>query len=121
MGERDFLIPLALMIGATPALCEELLFRGYVQTRLTRVIGASRSGIFVASLLFAAFHIDLVHVIAVFPMGLFFGWRLGEAVRIFPAMLGHFVNNVISVFAVVIAPDGQTDVLSLPTVAVSLG
>ena len=63
---------------------------------------------------------DFVHVIAVFPLGLFLGiiaWRSGS---IFPAMLGHFVNNVISVVAVVIAPEGQTDVLSLPTVAVSM-
>ncbi len=118
-GQSGFLIPLALMIGATPAFCEELLFRGYVQTRLTQSFGPA-IGILVASVLFAAFHMDFVHVVAVFPLGVFLGlvaWRSGS---LFPAMLGHFVNNVISVVAVVIAPADQADVLSLPTVAISL-
>jgi membrane protease YdiL (CAAX protease family) len=118
-GQTGFLIPLALMIGATPALCEELLFRGYVQTRLVASLGPA-AGVIIASLLFAAFHMDLVHIIAVFPLGLFLGWLAWRSGSIFPAMCGHFVNNVISVFAVVIAPEGQTDVLSLPTVAISL-
>jgi membrane protease YdiL (CAAX protease family) len=118
-GQAGFLLPLSLMIGATPAFCEELLFRGYVQTRLVRSFGPA-AGIIVASLAFAAFHMDFVHVVAVFPLGLFLGviaWRSGS---IFPAMLGHFINNVISVVAVVMAPEGQTDVLSMPAAAVSL-
>ncbi len=118
-GQSGFLIPLALMIGATPAICEELLFRGYVQTRLTRAFRPA-IGVLVASLFFALFHMDLVHVIAVFPLGLFLGvvaWRSGS---LFPAMLAHFVNNVISVVAVVFAPEGQTDVLALPIIAISL-
>jgi membrane protease YdiL (CAAX protease family) len=63
---------------------------------------------------------DFVHIVAVFPLGLFLGfvsWRSGS---IFPAMLGHFVNNVISVIAVVLAPHGETDVLALPIAMVSL-
>ncbi len=118
-GQNGFLIPLALMIGATPAFCEELLFRGYIQTRLTRSFGPP-IGILVASVLFAGFHIDVVHVIAVFPLGLFLGlvvWRSGS---LFPGMMGHFVNNVISVVAVVIAPVGPIDALSMPAVGMSL-
>ncbi len=118
-GQSGFLVPLALMIGMTPALCEELLFRGYVQTRLTKVFGPAM-GIVVASALFALFHMDLVHIVAVFPLGFFLGlvaWRSGS---LFPAMLAHFVNNVISVVAVVFAPEGQSDMLTLPILAVSL-
>lgn len=119
-GENGFLIPLALMIGLTPAVCEEVLFRGYVQTRLTRSFHPA-IGIFVASFLFAAFHMDLVHVVAVFPMGVFLGlvsWRSGSLV---PAMMGHFVNNFTSVVAVAFAPeDAAADVLAAPEIAVSL-
>jgi membrane protease YdiL (CAAX protease family) len=118
-GKSGFLIPLAMMIGATPAICEELLFRGFVQTRMVRSLGPL-VGVTLASALFAMFHLDLVHVIAVFPLGLFLGWLAWQSDSIFPAMLGHFVNNAISVVAVVVAPEGQTDVLSLPTAAVSL-
>ncbi|MEM8669929.1 MAG: type II CAAX endopeptidase family protein [Planctomycetota bacterium] len=118
-GQNGFLIPLALMIGATPAICEELLFRGYVQTRLVKCFGPLL-GILVASLLFAAFHIDPVHVVAVLPLGLFLGWVSWQSGSLFPAMLGHFVNNVISVVAVVLAPEGEPDMLALPAVAFSL-
>lgn len=118
-GENGFLIPLALLIGATPAICEELLFRGYVQTRLTRSFGPAL-GIIVASFLFAAFHFDFVHVIAVFPMGLFLGWVSWRSGSLFPAMLGHFVNNVVSVVAVVLSPEADPDVFALPAVAFTL-
>src|SRR6056297_3025717 len=129
-GANGFLVPLALMIGATPAICEELLFRGYVQTRLTQSLGPvlSRSlfpgmtqtlgatlGIFMASLIFAAFHMDPVHVITVFPIGLFLGWITYRSGSLFPAMLGHFLNNTLSVVIMVLAPEDATDTLDLPS------
>jgi membrane protease YdiL (CAAX protease family) len=118
-GQNGFLIPLALMIGATPAFCEELLFRGYIQTRLTRSFGPV-AGIIFASFLFAAFHMDFVHVVAVFPLGLFLGWVSWQSGSLFPAMLGHFVNNVISVVAVVLSPEDDPEVLALPAIAFTL-
>lgn len=118
-GSSGFLVPLALMIGATPAICEEILFRGYIQTRLTRTWNPML-GILVASLLFAVFHMDLVHVIAVFPMGFYLGWISWRSGSIVPAMIGHFINNTISVVAVVLAPEGETDTLALPAILVSL-
>lgn len=119
-GRNGFFIPLALMIGATPAICEEFLFRGYIQRRLTRSLGPVL-GVGIASFLFAAFHLDLVHVIAVFPLGLFLGWVSWQSGSLFPAMLGHFVNNVISVVGIVVAPEETPDVLALPAVALTLG
>ena len=117
-GESGFLIPLAFLIGATPAFCEELLFRGYVQTRLNRRIGPAL-GILLSSAAFALFHIDVIHVIAVFPLGVYLGivaWRSGSLI---PAMLGHFVNNSISVFAVVLGPESM-DQTPTPEMAVFL-
>lgn len=110
-GKSGFLIPLAFLIGATPAFCEEVLFRGYVQTRLNRSIGPI-AGIVLSSAMFAMFHVDWVHVIAVFPLGVYLGviaWRSGS---LLPAMLAHFVNNAVSVFSVVLGPEDQK--LGLP-------
>lgn len=118
-GQSGWLIPLSLMIGATPAICEELLFRGYIQTRLTRTVGPAL-GIFLSSLLFAAFHMDWVHIVAVFPLGLFLGYVTWRSGSLYPAILGHFINNVTSVIAVVYAPQGETDVFALPIAMISL-
>ncbi|MFK8114944.1 MAG: CPBP family glutamic-type intramembrane protease [Rubripirellula sp.] len=117
-GQSGFLFPLAMMIGLTPAICEELLFRGYIQTRLTKSF-APMAGIILSSFLFAAFHMDFVHVVAVFPLGLFLGWISWRSGSLFPAMMAHFVNNVISVVAVVMAPEDATDVLGLPTLMIT--
>lgn len=129
-GQSGFLIPMALMIGATPAICEELLFRGYLQTRLTRGLqpfwsrwtgqsvarwAGPAMGIFLASILFAAFHFDWVHVITVFPIGLFLGVVTYLSGSLFPAMLGHFLNNTLSVVIMVLAPEDATDTLALPS------
>ncbi len=115
-GENGFMIPLALMIGMTPAFCEELVFRGYMQTRLTKSVGPL-AGILMASALFAAFHMDFVHVIAVFPLGVFLGWVTWRSGSLFPAMLGHFVNNAISVVLAVNAPEDNPQMLSAPALA----
>ena len=63
---------------------------------------------------------DYVHVIAVFPLGLFLGWITWQSGSLFPAMLAHFLNNVISVVAVVLAPVDDPDMLALPTIAFTL-
>ena len=118
-GRNGFLLPIALMIGVTPAICEELLFRGYVQTRLVRSFGPL-IGVVTASAVFAVFHFDPVHVVAVFPLGLFLGWITWRSGSLYPAMLGHFVNNFISVMLVVLVADPEAGTLSLPSLAFTL-
>ena len=118
-GTNGFFLPLAFMIGVTPALCEELLFRGYIQQRLTRSF-RPLWGIVISSFLFAAFHMDWVHVLAVFPLGLFLGWATWRSGSLLPAMVGHFVNNFVSVIGIVVAPSENQDTLGLPAAALSL-
>lgn len=79
-------------IAFLPGLCEELCYRGYIQHRLVRSWNPL-FGILFASVFFAAAHLDPLHVILVFPMGLWMGivsWRCGS---IIPAILGHMLNN----------------------------
>lgn len=104
LGKSGFFIPLALMVGMTPGICEELLFRGYVQTRLVERMGAVLA-ILITSVVFAAFHMDLVHSTAVVAIGIYLGWLSWASGSIFPAMIAHFVNNFLSVAAVVFLPE----------------
>lgn len=119
-GEAGFTAQLILMVALTPALCEELLFRGYVQSRLTRVFPPV-FGIGLASLTFAAFHMDPVHVIAVAPIGFFLGWLSWQSGSLFPAILAHFGNNLVAVFATIMAPAADSGTLSLPALEFTLG
>ncbi|MEM9645464.1 MAG: CPBP family intramembrane glutamic endopeptidase [Planctomycetota bacterium] len=127
-AESGFLVPLALMIGIVPALCEELLFRGYVQTRLTAVLGknflpsggGAMLGVLIASVVFAVFHWDFVHVVTVFPIGLFLGWVSYRSGSLVPAMMGHFLNNAMSVFIMVLAPEDSGEIQSGASVWIAL-
>ena len=89
------LIGAVLTIGVAPGIAEELLFRGYIQTRLTQRWGAG-VGIFVTSLLFGLMHMDPVHMAFAFFMGLFLGYLTERSGSIRPAMICHATNNIIS-------------------------
>lgn len=128
LGQGGGLLPLALVIGVTPGIFEELLFRGYLQTGLTRRWGAY-AGIFAASVLFAVFHLDPVHACGVLLIGIYLGWVYWASGSLFPAMLGHFFNNFFSVVAMVSMPQldqNQGDLaaqmeVTLPMVLLGLG
>lgn len=113
-GRSGFLLPLGLIIGGLPAICEELLFRGYLQTRLTSRLGGV-AGVLIASLIFAAFHFDPVHVLAVFPIGLWMGFVTFRSGSLIPAMIAHFLNNVLAVLQIVFDPSDQPEMLALPS------
>jgi sodium transport system permease protein len=78
----------AVVVGALAGLCEELLYRGPIQSALTRRLPAT-FGLFVTAALFSAAHMD-AHG---FPLRLLLGLVLGYVVwrggSIFPAMLLH--------------------------------
>ncbi|QDV58784.1 CPBP family intramembrane glutamic endopeptidase [Rosistilla oblonga] len=111
-----FLIATLLMVGGLPAICEEIMFRGYIQTRLAARFPAV-AAIAIASIMFAVFHFDPVHVIAVLPIGLWLGFLRHASGSIFPAMLAHGINNTLSVISVM--PE-QTDALDAPSTLLTL-
>lgn len=82
-------------IVLAPALAEELFFRGYIQRRLLLSTRPSVAMLLTA-LMFSAYHIDPVHVIAVMPIALWLGylaWRLGS---IWPGTACHALNNALA-------------------------
>jgi uncharacterized protein len=99
-GQGIGIIGLFLCVAVLPALSEEWLFRGYIQSRLLKRWHPFWA-IAVSSLLFAGFHMDPVHVIAVLPLGLWLGTITYYSGSIIPAMLAHAYNNALSIVATV--------------------
>jgi len=85
-----------LVIGLMPGLSEELLFRGYVQTRLTQRWGAAWS-VLITALLFGAYHMDLSQGILAVAMGLYLGVVAERADSVVPVMIAHAANNTTGV------------------------
>lgn len=81
-----------LFVGITPAICEELLFRGYMLRALeksTRVVVA----ILVSSVIFSLFHIDLTGLLPRFFLGALLAYVTWTSNSLYPAMVGHLINN----------------------------
>jgi membrane protease YdiL (CAAX protease family) len=86
----------ALLVSLVPAFCEELFFRGFVQSRLS-ALWPPGLAIFLTATIFALTHIDLQHVIAVLPIGLYLGWAAWRSGTVWTAMLLHALNNLAAV------------------------
>lgn len=86
---------LAALILA-PALCEELFFRGFVLTGLYAHYGP-RWALGGSSLLFAISHLNPWQFLSLLLFGLFLGTLIYWTHSIYPAILAHAINNLVSV------------------------
>src|SRR4030095_10357313 len=80
-----------LVIALAPAICEELLFRGFILSGF-RTLGAAPA-IGASALLFGVAHASIYRLLPTFFLGLLLGivvWRTGS---IFCSIIIHAINN----------------------------
>ena len=96
--EKTPLIIKLTALAFAPALCEELFFRGFLQTSLRQRYSA-RTAIAATAILFGLFHIvvrDSLFLERMIPstfMGMILGTMLERSGSVFPGMLLHAVHN----------------------------
>ena len=94
---QDFSIPFAIsMMALTPAICEEILFRGYVQRQAERVMGIAGAILF-SGVIFGLYHIRPTQALPLGLLGVYMAyitWRSGSLI---PAMVVHLANNAFAV------------------------
>jgi hypothetical protein len=95
---------LAFIMGAFPGFCEELFFRGYMQTRLAERWGGA-SAVAVSALLFGALHLDPVQAPMAAVLGLYLGHVTWRAASIWPAVVCHAANNVVATLGGALLPE----------------
>lgn len=84
-----------LVVGVSPAICEEILHRG-VLLKAYENRGHAKA-VIITSLLFGVFHYDITNIVAPVFLGLLIGYYVVRTDSIFAGMLAHFLNNLISV------------------------
>ena len=84
-------LQLILLMAVLPAICEEVLFRGFLINFFE--YKGFRQSIFISGLLFAIFHLDPFRFIQVFLLGLWLGYILLKSNSLFLVMFAHFMNN----------------------------
>jgi sodium transport system permease protein len=100
--DRRRLLWMLLVVALTPAICEELVFRGVLLNGLRSRLGMIAAVIGSAAI-FAAFHLSFetaVRFLPTFWLGLLLAYVAWNTRSIFPAMLMHFVNNGVVVVLV---------------------
>ncbi|HEX8213487.1 MAG TPA: ABC transporter permease subunit/CPBP intramembrane protease [Longimicrobium sp.] len=86
---------LLVLVALTPAVCEELVFRGVLLQSLGREVPMVRA-VAVSALIFGAFHLSQETAIRFLPtawIGVLMGLVVWHGRSIFASMLMHFVNN----------------------------
>jgi hypothetical protein len=76
-------------------IVEEVIFRGILWWPIERLL-SSNIALVVTSILFALAHVDLFHIVAVFPLGLLFGFLRKRTNSIWPAIIAHAANNTMA-------------------------
>lgn len=93
-----------LVIAVTPAVCEEVLFRGYFQSTLERRLRAPWHFL-AAGLLFALFHQQVLGLPVLLLVGLYLGYVFFRFQSIYLTMLSHFLYNALLILLVNFPPD----------------
>ena len=112
-----------LVIAVIPAIGEELVFRGLFQNELGYITGNAHVSIWLAALLFSAFHVQFFGFVPRLLLGVLFGYLYLWSGSLVLAMFAHFVNNAFAVLslyfyqtgAISVSPEEPTS-MSLPVV-----
>ena len=88
-----------LIIAIIPAICEEFMFRGAFMRLLMVCIRNKHMAIALTAFVFSAFHGQFYGFIPRFILGLILGYIAFYSNSIWPAVVAHFFNNAVALFA----------------------
>ncbi|MEM3066486.1 MAG: CPBP family intramembrane glutamic endopeptidase [Nitrososphaerota archaeon] len=95
-------IPLALVVygilvtSLTAGICEEIVWRGYLQTRFERLFGGKiLAAVLLQAVLFGFWHSISVHTLFTAVFGFVCGLVYAKIRRLVPIMVSHWLGDVI--------------------------
>ncbi|MCC5931714.1 MAG: CPBP family intramembrane metalloprotease [Cyclobacteriaceae bacterium] len=86
-----------LIVAILPGIGEEWVFRGYLQPLFTKIFGNNmHTGIWVAAIIFSAFHMQFYGFIPRLLLGALFGYLFAWSGNLLYPILAHIFNNGLS-------------------------
>ena len=82
-----------LVMAVAPAIGEELLFRGYLQQKISNWLASPHISILMTAFLFSAIHFDLQGIVPRFVLGVLLGYLFYWSNSLWLPILAHFINN----------------------------
>lgn len=101
------LVVMTFVTSVTPAFAEEFLFRGVILGKLRKY--GDGFAILTSAILFALMHVNLSQIPFAFVGGLFFAFITVKTNSIIPAMIIHFLNNLLSCVQSIISTQNNKD------------
>jgi len=95
---------LVLAVCLTPAVCEELFFRGYVQRTFERTI--DWRSVVLVGIIFGLFHFNPLGLLTLAVLGMLLGYFFYRSKSILPSMAAHFTNNLVAIAVLYRTADG---------------
>lgn len=109
---------LFVALALTPAICEELLFRGYLQRQVERSWGTAAS-IVLVGILFGLYHLRLSQAIPLSLLGIYLGFVVWATGSLWAGFVVHILNNGFAVLASAVVRDSpDMDLESLESMGV---
>ncbi|NOT74747.1 MAG: CPBP family intramembrane metalloprotease [Cyclobacteriaceae bacterium] len=116
-----------IVVAVIPALGEEIVFRGMIQTEMTRVVKNPHVGIWLSAILFSAIHLQFMGFVPRVLLGALFGYLYYWSGNLWIPILAHFFNNGFQVIALYLFQKGiitinleSAESAPLPMVAIAL-
>ncbi len=85
----------AFVFAITPAFCEELFFRGYIQQNYTRSISSGNAVLLTGSL-FALFHLNAANLLPLALLGWYIGYIYAWTGNLAIPFVVHLANNLVA-------------------------
>jgi membrane protease YdiL (CAAX protease family) len=90
IGDMLFVLTIVALFTA---IAEEFLFRGCLQTIFVKWTKNQHAAVWITAFLFSAFHFEFFGFLPRMMLGVLFGYFVVYSGSIWPAVVGHFVNN----------------------------
>ncbi len=96
---------LVIVVCVTPAICEEVFFRGYVQRTFERTL--DWRSVILVGVIFGLFHFNPLGLVTLAVLGMLLGYFFYRSKSLLPSMAAHFTNNLIAVAVLYRTADGS--------------
>ncbi|NTW49661.1 MAG: CPBP family intramembrane metalloprotease [Chlorobiales bacterium] len=106
------------LVAVTPAICEELLFRGYIQKNFSRVLSPALT-VVLTGLIFGFYHLNATETLPLCLLGIYISYLRRKSDALTVSMSVHFANNFFSVIGMFTAAHTEQFGLS-PEIADSI-
>lgn len=99
-----------LLIALTPAICEELVFRGMIQRLFYKIVKTDQFAIWIAALLFSLIHFQFEGFFARLLLGAALGYAYYWSKNLWIPIFIHFCNNAFPIIVLQFTGDDLTQV-----------